>query len=60
MGKLIDTGANLGVLVAMPGITQAGRNLAEVYDIIVVEGKSASDTADELARRLKPIVQKAR
>jgi len=60
MGKLIDTGANLGVLVAMPGVTQAGRNLAELYDIIVIEGENVNDTADELVRRIKPIVQKVR
>jgi len=60
MGKLIDTGANLGVLVAMPGVTQAGRNLAELYDIIVIEGENVKDTADELVRRIKPIVQKVR
>ena len=60
MGKLIDTGANLGVLVAIPAITQAGRNLAELYDILVVEGRTAKEAADEFERRLGAVVQNAR
>jgi hypothetical protein len=60
MGKLIDTGANVGILVAIPGISQAGKNLAELYDILVIEAESARDAAEELDRRLRTIVQSAK
>jgi len=60
MGKLIDTGANLGILVAIPGITQAGKNLAELYDILVVEGESAKEAAEEFERRVAAVVQKVK
>jgi hypothetical protein len=52
MGKVIDTGANLAVLVAIPEISQAGRNLAELYDILVIEGESPTVAAESFERRL--------
>jgi ribosomal protein L37AE/L43A len=60
MGKLIDTGANVGVLVAIPGISQAGKNLAELYDILVIEAENAKDAAEEFERRVKTILQRVK
>ena len=60
MGKLIDTGADVGVLVAIPSITQAGRNLAELYDILVIEADDAKDAGEEFERRVRTIVQRAK
>jgi len=60
MGKLIDTGADVGVLVAIPSISQAGRNLAELYDILVIEADDAKDAGEEFERRVRTIVQRAK
>ena len=60
MGKLIDTGANVGVLIAIPGITQAGRNLAELYDILVIEAENAKNAAEQFERRVRTIVQRVK
>jgi hypothetical protein len=56
MGKMLDTDVDRGFLVAIPGINQAGRNLAELYDIEVVEASNAKEAADELERRLRIFV----
>lgn len=60
MGKLIDTGANVGVLIAIPGMTQAGRNLAELYDILVIEAENGQDAVNEFGRRVRTIVERAK
>jgi hypothetical protein len=60
MGKLIDTGANIGVLIAIPGVTQAARNLAELYDLLVIEAENAKNAADEFERRVRTIIQRAK
>ena len=56
MGKLIDTDIDRGFLVAIPGISQAGKNLAELYEIQVVEATTPRDAADEFERRLRAFI----
>jgi hypothetical protein len=57
MGKMIDTGVEVGVLVAIPGLDQAGRNLAELYDILVIESASTREAAEKFGQRLRFVVQ---
>ena len=56
MGKLIDTEVDRGFLVAIPGVNQAGKNLAELYDIQVIEATTPKEAADELERRLRAFI----
>jgi hypothetical protein len=56
MGKLIDTEVDLGILVVIPSINQTARNLAELYDIEVIEAETSREAADELDRRLRGLV----
>ena len=51
MGKLIDTDADLGILVVIPSLDQSGKNLAELYDIGVVEAESSKVAAEEIEKR---------
>jgi DNA-directed RNA polymerase subunit RPC12/RpoP len=56
MGKMIDTGIDRGFIVAIPGMNQAGKNLAELYDIQVIEANTAKEAADELEKRLRVFI----
>jgi len=56
LGKLIDTGVDMALLVVIPRMSQAGKNLAELYDIRVIEAENARDAADEFERRLREFV----
>jgi len=56
MGKILDTDIDQGFLVAIPGVNQAGRNLADLYNIEVIEANSAKEAADELEKRLRVFV----
>ena len=60
MGKVIDTDPNITILVAIPGMTQDGKNLAELYDIIVIEGENARDAAAIFERRLASVLRVVR
>jgi hypothetical protein len=57
MGKIIDAGANVGILVAIPGITQAGRSLADLYDILVIEAENAQDASTRFESRLRNVIE---
>ena len=59
MGKLIDTDVDLGILVVIPSINQTGKNLAELYDIEVIEAESSREAADEIDRKLRGLVNRA-
>jgi DNA-directed RNA polymerase subunit RPC12/RpoP len=59
MGKLIDTEVDLGILVVIPGINQTGKNLAQLYDIEIIEAESSKEAADEFEKRLKTFVRRA-
>jgi DNA-directed RNA polymerase subunit RPC12/RpoP len=52
MGKLIDTDADLGFLVVIPSLDQSGKNLAELYDIGVVEAESSKEAAEQIEKKL--------
>ena len=52
MGKLIDTDADLGLLVVIPSLDQSGKNLAELYDIGVVEAESSKEAAEQIEKKL--------
>ena len=41
-------------------MTQAGKNLAELYDIIVIEGENARDAAAISERRLASVLRVVR
>lgn len=56
MGKLIDTDVDLGILVVIPGINQTGKNLADLYDIEIIEAESSHEAADQLEKRLRMIL----
>jgi len=52
MGKLVDTDASLGILVAIPTLDQTAKNLAELYDIEVVEAGTLKEAAGDVEKRL--------
>lgn len=52
LGKLIDTEVDMCLLVVIPRMSQAGKNLAELFDIGVIEAENAGDAADEFEGRL--------
>ena len=56
MGKLIDTDVDLGVLVVVPSISQTGKNLAELYDIEVIEAQTSTEAAAELEKRIRKLL----
>jgi hypothetical protein len=58
MGKLIDTDVDLSILVVIPSINQAGKNLAELYDIQVVEAESSREAADAIDKKLRGLVNR--
>jgi len=56
MGKLIDTDADVGFLVVIPNLDQSGKNLAELYDIRVVEAESSKEAAEEIEKKLAKLL----
>jgi Zn finger protein HypA/HybF involved in hydrogenase expression len=52
MGKLIDTGPEMGILVAISGLDSAAKSLAELYGIKVVEANSSSEAANRIEQLL--------
>jgi len=58
MGKLIDTDVDLGVLVVIPSINQTGKNLAELYDIQVIEAETSREAANELEKRMRDLIHR--
>jgi hypothetical protein len=55
MGKLIDTEVELGLLVAIPSLDQTARNLAELYDIEVIEARTSKEAAEAIPKKLKKV-----
>jgi predicted RNA-binding Zn-ribbon protein involved in translation (DUF1610 family) len=60
MGKLVDTDAGLGILVAIPILDQTAKNLAELYDIEVVEAATPKDAAGDVEKKLRRILEASR
>lgn len=56
MGKLVDTDAGLGILVAIPALDQTAKNLAELYDIEVIEAETPKDAAEHVEKKLRRLV----
>jgi hypothetical protein len=57
MGKLVDTEAGHGILVAIPMLDRTAKNLAELYDIQIVEAGTPKDAAGDIERSLKKLLQ---
>ena len=57
MGKLVDTEAGHGILVAIPMLDRAAKNLAELYDIEIVEAGNPKDAVGEIERSLRRLIQ---
>ena len=57
MGKLVDTDASPGILVAIPALDQTAKNLAELYDIEVVEAETPKDAAGDVEKKLGRLLQ---
>lgn len=55
MGKLIDTNADVGILVAIGGLGSTGRNLAELYSIRVVEAEESVEAARKIEELLTSV-----
>lgn len=53
IGKLIDTGVDIGLLVAIPGLDQTGKNLAELYNIETIEAGNSQEAAERLEKKLR-------
>jgi len=53
MGKLIDTGPEMGILVVISNLDSAARSLAELYGIKVVEADSTSEAAKRIDQLLE-------
>jgi hypothetical protein len=60
MGKLVDTDAGLGILVAIPMLDQTAKNLAELYDIEVVEAGTPKDAAGDVEKKLRRLLEASR
>jgi hypothetical protein len=60
MGKLVDTDTGLAILVAIPMLDQTAKNLAELYDIEIVEAGSPQDAAGEVDRKLRRLLESSR
>ena len=60
MGKLVDTEAGLGILVAIPMLDKTARNLAELYDIEVVEAGTPKDAAGDIEKTLRRLLEASR
>jgi len=56
MGKLIDADVKMGVLIAIPEMDPMAKNLAELYDIMVVESKTSSEAAERIDGALKAML----
>jgi hypothetical protein len=59
MGKLIDTDADLGILVVIPSLDQSGKNLAELYNIQVIEAESSKDASEEIEKRMGRLLSRS-
>jgi len=55
MGKILDSGLDHGILVVTPTLDRAGKNLAELYDIELVEAETSQAAAEEIERRLRKL-----
>lgn len=55
--KALDAGVWQSILVAVPGVTDKARRLAEFYNIILVEATSHSQVVELLGERLQYIVE---
>jgi hypothetical protein len=53
MGKITDTAPDLGMLIVIPALDPAGKNLAQLYDIEVVEAKNVQLAAEEIEKTLR-------
>ena len=53
IGKLIDTGVNLGFLVAIPTLDRAARNLAQLHHIETIEAENSQEAAVRLQWKLR-------
>lgn len=52
MGKLIDTGPEMGILVVISSLDSAARSLTELYGIKVIEADSSSEAAKKIDQLL--------
>jgi DNA-directed RNA polymerase subunit RPC12/RpoP len=57
MGKLVDTEAGHGILVAIPMLDPTAKNLAELYDIEIVEARTPKDAAGDIEKSLRRLLQ---
>jgi len=60
MGKIVDTDAGLGILVAIPMLDQTAKNLAELYDIEIVEAGTPKDAAGDVEKKLRRLLEASR
>jgi len=57
MGKLVDTEAGHGILVAIPMLDRTAKNLAELYDIEIVEARTPKDAKGEVEKSLRRLLE---
>jgi hypothetical protein len=53
----VDTEAGHGILVAIPILDRTAKNLAELYDIEIVEAGTPKDAAEHIERSLRRLLQ---